>query len=102
MGQEAIGNGTATDADAVIIARGPVPMDQENDHIKGWEIMNLRPKIDTKRMISESKPDVAMILWAIKKAKASMTPDEHAKYGLMIEKNIPKFERYLEKLEAKQ
>ena len=51
-------------------------------------------------MVTESKPDVRMILCAMNKAKAVMSEDERLQYEGMLDKNIPKFERYLEKIDG--
>lgn len=61
----------------------------------------MKPKIDKKKMVTESAPDVAMILYCLKFTKAHAPLEDLARYSAMLDKNIPKFERYVKKLEER-
>jgi len=64
-------------------------------------MLGQKPKIDKQKMITESAPDVKMILICMKFCKEHMPVEDLVHYGPIIDKNIPKFERYVSKLEAR-
>lgn len=56
----------------------------------------IKSRADLKQAVSASKPDVAMVLWALKKVKPLMSPEEHVEYGFLLEKNIKQMEKFIE------